>query len=106
MATKLVNGQRVEVPAEQLTELQTEWAANANSIGVPTEVTKVQFVRAMRQLGIWDSYQATIEADPDWPYITQMPRNNTTLNASANAVLGEQTAQALLDQVFTLGATL
>lgn len=72
----------------------------------PAEITKVQFVRAMRQLDLWDSYKATVEADADWPYITQMPRDNATLNASANAVLGEQTAQALLDQVFTLGATL
>lgn len=73
---------------------------------VPVEISKVQFVRAMRQLGLWDTYKATIEADEDWPYITQMPRDNATLNASANAVLGAETGQALLDQVFVLGASL
>lgn len=102
---KLVNGVRVEMSQEEIFTIQAEWEANENLVVVPAEISKVQLVRACRELDLWDSYKALFEADPDWEYITSVPRDNSTLNANANAQLGEQTAQALLDQVFILGAT-
>jgi hypothetical protein len=72
---------------------------------VPAEISKIQLVRACRELDIWDGYKALFEADPDWQYITQIPRNDQVLNANANGLLGEETAQALLDQIFILGIT-
>lgn len=44
---------------------------------VPASITKVQFVRAARAAGLWDAYKASIEAHPDWPYVTEIPRNDT-----------------------------
>lgn len=102
---RIVNASTGEVTIRNWTSEEIA-AAEAAALVPPSEITKVQFVRAMRQLDLWDSYKATIESDPDWVYITNMPRNNPTLNTTANAVLGEETAQALLDNVFRLGKSL
>ena len=71
--------------------------------GVPREITKVQFVRAMRAAGHWDTHSAAIEAHPDWPYITALPRNDA-LTLAAAAAIGATDAE--MDAIWIAGAAL
>ena len=70
---------------------------------VPAEITKVQFVRAMRAADLWDTHSAAIEAHPDWPYITVMPRNDA-LTLAAAAAIGATDAE--MDAIWIAGAAL
>lgn len=70
---------------------------------VPAEISRIQFVRAMRALGLWDTHRATIEAHPDWPYITGIPRNDPLTLAVAALMEANETQ---LDDIWRLGATL
>ena len=103
MATKLVNGVRVGLTAQEEADLQAEWAANAADTAIPAEITKVQFVRAMRAAGHWDTHSAAIEAHPDWPYITALPRNDA-LTLAAAAAIGATDAE--MDAIWIAGAAL
>jgi len=75
----------------------------AEPSNVPSEITKVQFVRAMRQMNLWETHKDTIEAHQDWPYITAIPRNDSMTLQMAQ-VIGA-TEQEMND-LWTLGATL
>lgn len=70
---------------------------------VPAEITRIQFVRAMRAAGLWEANQAAIEAHEDWPYVTAIPRNDPIVQAMASG-LGFTTEQ--LDALWIAGAQL
>lgn len=70
---------------------------------VPAEISRVQFVRAMRAAGLWEANQAAIEAHEDWPYITAIPRNDPIVQAMAQG-LGFTEEQ--LDALWVAGAQL
>lgn len=53
---------------------------------VPPEITKVQFVRAMRSAGLWTVHRESIEAHPDWQYITSIPRGDEFVKSFATAL--------------------
>lgn len=72
-------------------------------VTVPTSISKVQFVRAARASGLWATYQAAIEAHPDWPYVTEIPRNDPIVQAMASQ-LGFTEEQ--LDALWIAGASL
>lgn len=75
----------------------------APEIVVPPQITKIQLVRAMRALDLWDAHRAVIEAHPDWPYITDVPRDDP-LTLAASAVMDATPEQ--MDAIWILGATL
>lgn len=75
----------------------------AARVPVPPQITKIQFVRAMRALDLWDTHKATIEGHPDWPYITEVPRGDP-LTLAAAAVMDATPEQ--MDAIWILGATL
>jgi hypothetical protein len=88
------------------------WVYVAPPAAVPFQITKVQFVRAMRALHVgndplqptlWAAHGATIEAHPDWPYITVLPRFDT-LTLAAAAVIPASPPE--MDAIWQLGATL
>lgn len=84
---------------------------------VPETIRLVQFVRAMRSIKpdgtpidpdegyagptAWDTHQATIEAHPDWPYITEIPRHDPLTLAVATS-MGATAAQ--MDALWIMGA--
>lgn len=88
------------------------WVPVSPPVVVPDQITKVQFVRAMRSLHVdgnpaqptlWAAHGAAIEAHPDWPYITILPRfDQLTLDAAA---LIPATPEQM-DAIWVLGATL
>lgn len=112
MATKLVNGARVKLSAEELATIEADWAASdARPAPVPALVPKLALVRAMRLTPFgggttWDAVKAGLAAaaadtQEDWQIATHMPRADADLNAMAVAIAGEQ-AGAMLDALFTL----
>ena len=53
---------------------------------VPSPITKVQFVRALRLLNLWDTHRAIIEAYEDWGLITEIPRDDPATLAMGQAM--------------------
>jgi hypothetical protein len=70
---------------------------------VPDEISKVQFVRAARAAGLWDTHKVAIEAHEDWPYVVAIPRNDPIVLAMAQG-LGFTDEQ--LDAIWIAGAAL
>lgn len=70
---------------------------------VPASISKVQFVRAARAADLWATYQAAIEAHPDWAYVTEIPRDDPLVQAMASQ-LGFTEEQ--LDALWIAGASL
>lgn len=70
---------------------------------VPASISKVQFVRAARAADLWDTYKTAIEAHADWPYVTEIPRDDPMVLALASG-LGFTDAQ--LDALWIAGAQL
>lgn len=87
---------------------------------VPELITKIQLVRALRDHAppwdataepLWTAWQTLIEAHPDWPYVTQIPRHDprgTGVAAGIAAAMGvsPEQAEAMVDAIWILGATL
>jgi len=71
MATKLVNGQRVDVPAEELTALQAEWTANAagalDRARAAATLPREAFLIGCVAAGIITEAEAEEAADGSWP---------------------------------------
>ncbi|MRH22953.1 hypothetical protein [Rhodovulum strictum] len=86
---------------------------------VPETIRVIQFVRAMRltrpdgseidpETGYagptaWDTHRATIEAHPDWGYITEIPRHDP-LTLAVAAAMGATAGQ--MDAIWIRGAAL
>lgn len=99
---KIVNAQTGEETIRNWTAEEIA-AAEAAALVVPASITKVQFVRAARAAGLWDTYRAAIEAHPDWEYVTEIPRNDTLVQAMASG-LGFTDEQ--LDAIWIAGKSL
>lgn len=92
--------------------IDNDWVPPADPLPVPAQITKVQFVRAMRSLHVgnnpaqptlWAAHGPTIEAHPDWPYITVLPRLDT-LTLAAAALIPASPEE--MDAIWQLGAKL
>lgn len=81
----------------------SQWSPVSGDTYVPPQITKIQFVRAMRALDLWDAHKATIEKHPDWPYITILPREDA-LTLDAAQAMGATPEQ--MDAIWILGVTL
>jgi len=114
MATKLVNGERVDVPADELSALQAEWEANADApIPVPQLVRKLALVKACRQTtwgesDLWTQARAALalqsdEVQEDWDLAVEIPRDDPAFIALATG-LGATSDD--IDNVFRLAASL
>lgn len=92
-------------PLPNSSAVLAEWRATAS-------LTKIQLVRAMRALHVnndpgqpklWAAHGAKIEAHPDWPYVTVIPRLDP-LTLAAAATMTATPEQ--MDAIWQLGATL
>ena len=108
--TKIVNGQPVEMSAEEeaafLADRQAAAAARANR--VPGQVTPLQMRKALRRTGLRAAVVSYLDtADPEvveaWEYATVIERDNAMI-AGAAAALGKTPAE--IDDLFRLAATL
>jgi len=97
MATKLVNGQRVEVPSEQLSALEAEWAANSSDAAILEReratmiCSRFQAKAALAAAGLLDDAEAAVAAADAtaqlaWAEAIEFRRNSPTIAALATAV--------------------
>ena len=74
---------------------------------VPTEVTKIQALRAMRDFGIWDTVKTLINANTtlseDWDAATSIPRNDEII---VNLAAGLALTEGQLDGLFIAASQL
>lgn len=90
--TKNVNGEVVELTAEEEAAVRAEWAANAAAPApVPAAVTPLQMRRALRAAGLKAQVDAMVaaldeEAQEAWEYSVTIPRNHALIAAAAAAL--------------------
>lgn len=79
----------------------------AGGVYVPQSITRLQFVRQSKSLGIWTNVQAYIVANPDvqdwWDYASAIERHSPVLIAAATAF---EMSSAQIDEFFIAGAQL
>lgn len=108
--TKIVNGQPVQMSAEEEAAMQAEWTANANAPApVPKSVTPLQMRKALRQVGLLAEVKAMVEAASEetreeFEYAVVYERVHPAWDAFG-ALLDPPKTPADIDNIFRLAAT-
>lgn len=109
---KIVNGEPVEMSAEEEAAILADRAATATAKAayVPPSVTPLQMRKALRQLGMIEAVRAMVAAadeatQDEWEYAVQYDRAHPSWEAMG-AMMDPPKTAADIDDLFRLAATL